>query len=305
MPLTQTQLVSAIAERAELSKADAKRALDALDEVVLLEIGNAQKVRIGGLVQLTPRIKPATKKRQGRNPATGESITIAAKPASVDLRARPLAKAKGALPRCRRRAAGSPPDPRSPHYLAAVGRRRAACDRVAAGSRRRSGIARTSGGRARDGTARRRRAAARPPARGRRAAPASPAGHPTHPSRSARSRRPARRAPRPAPGPPTTCCAVRGGSCSFAGRSRHLRRASACLPGPSLATTPATSGYLLAIPVDTSGLAPVRRRTRPGGTKGRRGFPGHTYTNANAGAGSLLVSSGCATTGHSPEDARP
>jgi len=96
--LTQTQLVAAVADRAELSKADAKRALAALDEVVLEEIGNAQKVRIGGLVQLTVRLKPAQKKRRGRNPATGEEIEIAAKPASVDLRARPLARAKGALP---------------------------------------------------------------------------------------------------------------------------------------------------------------------------------------------------------------
>ena len=98
MPLTQTQLVSAVAERAELSKNDARRALAALDEIVLEELGNAQKVRIGGLVQLTVRVKPAQKARKGRNPATGEEITIAAKPASVDLRARPLAKAKSALP---------------------------------------------------------------------------------------------------------------------------------------------------------------------------------------------------------------
>ena len=96
--LTQTQLVSAVAERSELSKSDAKRALTALEEVVLEELGNAEKVRIGGLVQLTVRVKPATKKRRGRNPATGEEIDIAAKPASVDLRARPLARAKTALP---------------------------------------------------------------------------------------------------------------------------------------------------------------------------------------------------------------
>jgi DNA-binding protein HU-beta len=96
--LTQTQLLNAVADRSGLSKNDAKRALAALDEVVLEEIGNAQKVRIGGLVQLTVRVKPATKSRKGRNPATGEEITIAAKPASVDLRARPLAKAKGSLP---------------------------------------------------------------------------------------------------------------------------------------------------------------------------------------------------------------
>lgn len=98
MALTQTQLVAAVAERGELSRAEAKRALGALDDVVLEELGNAQKVRIGGLVQLTVRVKPAQKKRKGRNPATGEQIDIAAKPASVDLRARPLAKAKGALP---------------------------------------------------------------------------------------------------------------------------------------------------------------------------------------------------------------
>ena len=98
MPLTQTQLVSEIADRAELSKAEAKRALAALDEVVLDQIEKAQKVRIGGLVQLTPRVKPAQKKRKGRNPATGEEIDIAAKPASVDVRARALAKSRQALP---------------------------------------------------------------------------------------------------------------------------------------------------------------------------------------------------------------
>ena len=98
MPLTQAQLVTAVAERTQLSKSDAKRALAALDEVVLEELGNAQKVRIGGLVQLTVRVKPPQKPRKGRNPATGEEITVAAKPASVDLRARPLARAKGALP---------------------------------------------------------------------------------------------------------------------------------------------------------------------------------------------------------------
>jgi DNA-binding protein HU-beta len=98
LPLTQTQLASAVADRADISKSDAKRVLVALEEIIAEELGNAEKVRIGGLVQLTVRVKPAQKSRKGRNPATGEEITIAAKPASVDLRARPLAKAKAALP---------------------------------------------------------------------------------------------------------------------------------------------------------------------------------------------------------------
>ena len=98
MPLTQTQFADAVAERADLTRAEAKRALAALEEVVLEEIGNAEKVKNGGLVQLTVRVKPATKARQGRNPATGEEITIGPKPASVDVRARALAKTKQALP---------------------------------------------------------------------------------------------------------------------------------------------------------------------------------------------------------------
>jgi DNA-binding protein HU-beta len=98
MPLTQTQLADAVAERAGLSRQQAKSALTALEDVVLDEIGNAEKVKIGGLVQLTVRVKPATKARQGRNPATGEEITIGPKPASVDVRARALAKTKSALP---------------------------------------------------------------------------------------------------------------------------------------------------------------------------------------------------------------
>ena len=110
MPLTQSQMIAEVAERAEMSRAEATRALAALDEIVLEELGNAQKVRIGGLVQLTVRVKPAQKKRKGRNPATGEEIDVAAKPASVDVRARPLAKAKSALPsvqKARRRLAAS------------------------------------------------------------------------------------------------------------------------------------------------------------------------------------------------------
>ncbi len=98
MPLTQSQLTDAVAERAGLSRAQAKGALQALEDVVLGEIGNAEKVKIGNLVQLTVRVKPATKARQGRNPATGEEMTIAAKPAAVDVRARVLAKTKSALP---------------------------------------------------------------------------------------------------------------------------------------------------------------------------------------------------------------
>ena len=98
MLMTQTQLADAVAEKAGLSRKQAKEAITALEEVVLAEVGKAEKVKIGNLVQLTVRMKPASKARKGRNPATGEEITIAAKPASVDVRARALARTKAALP---------------------------------------------------------------------------------------------------------------------------------------------------------------------------------------------------------------
>ena len=98
MPLTQTQLADAVADKSGLSRADAKKALTALEEVVLGEIWNAEKIKIGGVVQLDVRVRPATDARPGRNPATGEEITISAKPASVAVKARPLAKAKAAAP---------------------------------------------------------------------------------------------------------------------------------------------------------------------------------------------------------------
>ena len=98
MALTQSQLIAEVADRADVSRADAKAVLTALEEVVLDELAEAEKVKIGGLVQLAVRLRPATKARKGRNPATGEEITISAKPAAVAVKARPLAKAKSALP---------------------------------------------------------------------------------------------------------------------------------------------------------------------------------------------------------------
>jgi len=98
VPLTQTQLADEVAERAGATRADAKRILTALEEVILDQIGSAEKVKIGSVVQIEVRVRPATKARPGRNPATGEEIMISAKPASVAVKARPLAKAKAAAP---------------------------------------------------------------------------------------------------------------------------------------------------------------------------------------------------------------
>jgi len=98
VPLTQTQLADEVAQRIGVSRTEAKNFLAALDEIVTEQIADAEKVKIGSVVQLEVRVRPATNARPGRNPATGEEITISAKPASVTVKARPLAKAKAAAP---------------------------------------------------------------------------------------------------------------------------------------------------------------------------------------------------------------
>ena len=50
MPLTQSQLVGEVADRSGLSKADTKAVLEALEDVVLGQLADAEKVKIGGVV---------------------------------------------------------------------------------------------------------------------------------------------------------------------------------------------------------------------------------------------------------------
>jgi DNA-binding protein HU-beta len=96
--VTQTQLLDGLAAKLDCSRAEAKRTLAAVEEVVLDNLRQARRVKLGSLVQIEVRLKAATKARKGRNPATGAEITIAAKPASVDVRARALKAAKDAAP---------------------------------------------------------------------------------------------------------------------------------------------------------------------------------------------------------------
>lgn len=96
--VTQTALVDQLAGKLGVTRADAKRTLGAVEDVVLDNLRQARRVKLGNTVQLEVRLKPAAKARKGRNPATGAEITIAAKPASVDVRARPLKAAKEAVP---------------------------------------------------------------------------------------------------------------------------------------------------------------------------------------------------------------
>ena len=74
--MNKTELVSSIATKAGLSKSDAKKALDATVEAISEALKAGDKVSLVGFGTFSVNERPA---RQGINPSTKETITIAAK----------------------------------------------------------------------------------------------------------------------------------------------------------------------------------------------------------------------------------
>lgn len=72
--MNKTQLVEAVAERANITKVDAKRALDALLEVTGEILQKGDKIMLVGFGSFSVAKKPA---RTGRNPRTGATLRIA------------------------------------------------------------------------------------------------------------------------------------------------------------------------------------------------------------------------------------
>ena len=74
--MNKTELVNSIAEKAGLSKADAKKAIDACVESIVDALKGGDKVSLIGFGTFAVAERPA---RQGINPLTKAPITIAAK----------------------------------------------------------------------------------------------------------------------------------------------------------------------------------------------------------------------------------
>ncbi|MGN0370118.1 MAG: HU family DNA-binding protein [Butyrivibrio sp.] len=73
--MNKTELVAAIAEKTELSKKDAEKALKAFTDVVAEELKKGEKITLVGFGTFEVASRPA---REGRNPLTGKTIKIAA-----------------------------------------------------------------------------------------------------------------------------------------------------------------------------------------------------------------------------------
>ncbi len=73
--MNKTELINAIAEKAELSKKDADKALKAFVDVVAEELKKGEKVQLVGFGTFEVSERAA---REGRNPQTGATMKIAA-----------------------------------------------------------------------------------------------------------------------------------------------------------------------------------------------------------------------------------
>ena len=73
--MNKTELISAMSENANMSKVDAEKALKAFIDTVTEELKNGGKVQLVGFgtFEVAERAE-----RKGRNPKTGEAITIPA-----------------------------------------------------------------------------------------------------------------------------------------------------------------------------------------------------------------------------------
>lgn len=99
--MTKVELLKLVHERAESAgctapRKDVEAILDALTETLVSELKSEKQATLPGVVKIVLADVSAKAARTGRNPKTGESVQIPAKPASKKLRARFLKQIKDA-----------------------------------------------------------------------------------------------------------------------------------------------------------------------------------------------------------------
>jgi nucleoid DNA-binding protein len=91
-PLSKTELYAKIADATGLTKKQVEQVFDAYKNEIQAAVSadGPGVIQLPGLVKIMRVVRPATKKRQVRNPATGEMVWAEAKPEKVVPKARVL-----------------------------------------------------------------------------------------------------------------------------------------------------------------------------------------------------------------------
>lgn len=94
--MSKTQIMTHLATETGLTRAQVGSVMDELEVLIMRHVKKRAvgEFTLPGLMKISAARRPATKKRMGRNPATGEEIEIAAKPATTVVRVRPLKRLK-------------------------------------------------------------------------------------------------------------------------------------------------------------------------------------------------------------------
>lgn len=95
--MSQVELVEELADRLGWNKSDVRHFLAELSEIVVDNTKKCVRTKVAGVV-IAPTLRKASKKRKGRNPATGEEVTIKAKPATVKVKAKIVKPLSDATP---------------------------------------------------------------------------------------------------------------------------------------------------------------------------------------------------------------
>ena len=94
--MTKTAILNEIASNTNLTRTQVSAVMDELESGIERHIRKRSvgEFTLPGLLKVKAAKRPATKKRMGRNPATGEEIVIPAKPATTRVRVTALKKLK-------------------------------------------------------------------------------------------------------------------------------------------------------------------------------------------------------------------
>lgn len=97
---TKVQILQSIAEHSGLTMKQVKNVFIAAGHIAKCHVirrGSGEFAIPEMAIKVVRKTKPATKQRQGRNPMTGETITIAAKPKRDVIKVKPLKSLKDAI----------------------------------------------------------------------------------------------------------------------------------------------------------------------------------------------------------------
>merc|ERR1719163_1129833 len=96
-PITKTRVFQSVAETTGLKTKDVKGVMDAFMGVAVDQVKNSGSFKIGGMINMKLKNKPATKARKGVNPFTKEPCVFKAKPASKKVKGFAMKKLKEAI----------------------------------------------------------------------------------------------------------------------------------------------------------------------------------------------------------------